>query len=175
MSLIAFREPRLLFTDGSILVSRLTSMPLSHMYAFPLAHVAPLYEGIPTYIVHRFEASSYRDIVNKNEITETSMVPAMMRSILHLPCNNHQLLKSLRLVWSAGPALNAATEDRMCRLLAPESRVFQVYDETAWITAFQWPEKDHTGRVHRPLDSTLTNKELFSRGASCTNRSKQIG
>lgn len=124
-----------------------------HMYAFPLAHIAPLYEGIPTYIMRRFELARYLAIIDEHKITETPMVPAIIKSILKCSSLGPSSLQSLRLVWSAGTALDERTQDQMYRLLVPSARVIQVWGmtEAGYITTFCWPEKDHTGSVGRLL------------------------
>ena len=124
-----------------------------HMYAFPLAHIAPLREGIPTYIMRRFDLTRYLANVDQYSITETPMVPAIMKSILKRSSVGPPSLQSLRLVWSAGTPLDLNTQESMYRLLDPVARVLQVWGmtEAGYITTFPYPESDHTASVGRLL------------------------
>ena len=127
-------------------MSRLISLPMFHMYAFPLAHIAPLREGIPTYIMPRFDLSRYLAMIDKFGISETPMVPAMMKTILKSSSDEPVSLKSLRLVWSAGTVLDFHTQESIYRLLDPVARVVQVWGmtEAGYITTFLYPESDDT-------------------------------
>ena len=128
-------------------VSRLISLPMFHMYAFPLAHIAPLREGITTYIMQRFNPDRYLELIKTHQITETPMVPSMMRSIIHLPTIANVDLDSLRLAWCAGSPLDKATQDAMYGFLRPSARIVQVWGmtEAGYITTFLYPEVDHAG------------------------------
>lgn len=129
------------------------SLPEFHAFAFPIAHIAPLREGIPTYIMRRFDLKRYLAIIDYYQITETPMVPPMMLIILKAAPAAEGFLKSLRLVWSAGAPLGHSVQDQMYTLLTPSARIVQVWGmtETGWITTFSWPEMDHTGSVGRLL------------------------
>ncbi len=139
-------------------VSRLINVPEFHAYAFPIAHISPLREGIPTYIMRRFELHQYLKTVEKYQITETPMVPAMMHMILKKWSSSRpnffsNPLSTLKLVWCAGSPLDERTQENMYRLLDPSARVVQVWGmtEAGWISTFLWPEKDHTASVGRLL------------------------
>ncbi len=124
-----------------------------HVYAFPLVHIAPLREGVPTYIMRRFDLARYVALIEEHNITETPMVPTMINSIVKSSLMSKSSLQSLRLVWSAGAVLDEKLQDQMYRLLEPSARVVQVWGmtEAGYITAFLWPESDHTGSVGRLL------------------------
>lgn len=124
-----------------------------HVYAFPLVHIAPLREGVPTYIMRRFDIARYVALIQKYSITETPMVPAMINSIVKNKSISTSSLQSLRLVLSAGAVLDEKLQDQMYRLLEPSARVIQVWGttEAGYITAFLYPENDHTGSVGRLL------------------------
>lgn len=129
-----------------------------HMYAFPLAHIAPLREGITTYIMRRFDLDRYLALIEEKRITETPMVPAMINSIVKSLPNSNSTLQSLRLVWSAGAILDAKLQDQMYRLLQPSARVLQIWGmtEAGYITGFLFPETDYTGSVGRILPGVET-------------------
>ncbi len=128
-------------------------MPEFHAFAFPIAHIAPLREGITTYIMRRFDHIRYLSAIQQYEITETPMVPQMLRTIVSQPQLALEMLKSLRLIWSAGAPLTESLQEEFYRHLHPAARVTQVWGmtEAGWISTFLWPEKDHTGSVGRLL------------------------
>jgi len=139
-------------------ISRLITVPEFHAYAFPIAHISPLREGIPTYIMRRFDLHKYLENVDKYQISESPMVPAIMQTILKKwpssrPSFFGNPLSTLKLVWCAGSPLDERTQDNMYRLLDPSARVVQVWGmtEAGWISTFLWPEKDHTASVGRLL------------------------
>ena len=124
-----------------------------HMYAFPLAHIAPLHEGITTYVMRRFDLARYLATIDEHKITETPMVPAIIKSILKRWPSSSSSLQSLRLIWSAGTPLDVNTQQQLYQLLDPSARVVQVWGmtELGWITTFTWPEQDDTSSVGRLL------------------------
>ena len=152
------RQKCRLSTNSLRQASRLITVPMFHAYAFPIAHLSALREGIPTYIMSRFEIHKYLSNIEKYQITETAMVPAIMHTIVKQwaacrPKFFSSPLNSLRLVWCAGSPLDERTQDNMYRLLEPCVRVVQVWGmtEALWISTFLWPEKDHSASVGRLL------------------------
>ena len=103
--------------------------------------------------MRRFDLNRYLSAIQHYEITETPMVPQMLRTIGEQPELARDMLKSLRLIWSAGAPLSESLQEEFYRLLNPAARVTQVWGmtEAGWITTFLWPEKDHTGSVGRLL------------------------
>ncbi|KAK4696726.1 hypothetical protein P7C71_g1233, partial [Lecanoromycetidae sp. Uapishka_2] len=85
-------------------ISRLITVPEFHAYAFPIAHISPLREGIPTYVMRRFDLHKYLTTIDTYQITETPMVPAIMHAILKKwpstrPNFFSNPLGTLKLVW----------------------------------------------------------------------------
>ncbi|CAD6578368.1 MAG: hypothetical protein ASARMPREDX12_008723 [Alectoria sarmentosa] len=154
-------------------VSRLISLPEFHAFAFPLAHIAPLREGIPTYIMRRFEQQRYLSIIHQYEITETPLVPAILNALMKGEATTRELLASLRLVWCAGSPLDERAQDAFFRLLAPAARVVQVWGmtESGWITTFLWPDTDHTGSVGKLLPGM--EAKLVAQNGSIVDRDEE--
>lgn len=154
-------------------VSRLISLPEFHAFAFPLAHIAPIREGIPTYIMRRFEQQRYLTIVHQFEITETPLVPVILNALMKGEPKTRELLASLRLVWCAGSPLDERAQDAFFRLLAPAARVVQVWGmtESGWITTFLWPDIDHTGSVGKLLPGM--EAKLVAENGSIVDRDEE--
>ncbi len=103
--------------------------------------------------MRRFDLNHYLSAIQEHAITETPMVPQILRTIVEQPQLARYNLKSLRLIWSAGAPLSESLQEEFYRLVNPAARVTQVWGmtEAGWISTFLWPEKDHTGSVGRLL------------------------
>ncbi|KAL6716711.1 hypothetical protein ACLMJK_006279 [Lecanora helva] len=103
--------------------------------------------------MRRFDLSRYLAIIEQQKITETLMVPAIIKSILKRSSLENIDLQSLQLVWSAGTILDQHTQQQIQGLLVPSARVVQTWGmtEAGFITTFLWPEKDDSGSVGRLL------------------------
>ena len=103
--------------------------------------------------MRRFDLYRYLSAIQQYDITETPMVPQILRTIVEQSSIAHKKLKSLQLVWSAGAPLTESLQGQFYRLLKPSARVIQVWGmtEAGWISTFLWPEKDHSGSVGKLL------------------------
>lgn len=106
------------------------------------------------YLMRRFDVKQFVEDIERFQITETPMVPAMIVAILNSPVTKKEHLQSLRYVWSAGSPLRASTQAELQSLLAPEAKISQVWGmtETGWALFLSWPEGDDTGSVGRIMD-----------------------
>ncbi|KAG8533018.1 putative NRPS-like protein biosynthetic cluster [Bacidia gigantensis] len=111
------------------------------------------YTGVATYVMRRFDLEKFLACIRTHEITETTVVPTIIVTILKRTCTAYEDLRSLRTVWCAGSPLVQITQNEMFRLLRPTARLIQCWGmtEAGWITTFLWPEKDHSGSVGRLL------------------------
>ena len=134
-------------------VFRLIALPVFHAFTFPLVHLLPLRQGTATYIMRRYELSSFLNHIHDYGITETTLVPTVIAKILSSGAKIHQLLRSLRVVTSAGSTLPRATQQKFYRLLRPGVRLIQCWGmtEAGWISTVLHPETDYTGTVGRLL------------------------
>lgn len=137
----------------NVQVFRLLALPVFHAFMFPLAHLLPLLQGTPTYIMRRYELTKFLDHIYDYGITETALVPTIVAKILKSDLKPHRLLRSLRMVICAGSTLPQLTQRDFYRLLRPNVRLIQCWGmtEACWITTLLYPEKDHTGSVGRLL------------------------
>ena len=101
--------------------------------------------------MRRFDVKQFVEDIERFQITESPMVPAMIVAILNSPVTKKEHLRSLRYVWSAGCPLRISTQAEFQALLAPEAKVSQVWGmtETGWALFLSWPEGDDTGSVGR--------------------------
>ena len=103
--------------------------------------------------MRRFDLKQYLLAIQQYAITETPMVPQMLRIITEQPQLAADTLASLRLIWSAGAPLSESLQEQFSRLINPNARVTQVWGmtEAGWMSTFLWPEDDRTGSVGRLL------------------------
>ncbi|MCJ1390657.1 hypothetical protein MMC18_003518 [Xylographa bjoerkii] len=134
-------------------VRRLFSLPQFHAFAMPLVHFAPLREGHTTWVMKRYRAEQFLEYVSTHRITETAMVPPMVRDLVAQAPAAKEGLESLRYVWCAGAPLSAKLQAQMSTLLHSDAIFSQVWgmSEIGWITTFHYPERDVSGSVGRLL------------------------
>lgn len=118
-----------------------------------------------TYVMRRFELSSWLQNVERFQITEANMVPPMVIQIINSPLTEKYSLKSIRNSWVGAAPLAAEPQARYKTLLRPDAPFNQVWgmSETSCIaTMVHYPEHDPTGSVGRFLpnhDAKLVDDE----------------
>ncbi|KAK8238704.1 amp dependent CoA ligase [Phyllosticta capitalensis] len=134
-------------------VSRLISLPLFHAFACPIGILAPLHQGIPTFIMRRYLPDTYLALLNQFNITESIAAPPMILGWLAMPENKKAMLKTLHQVTCAGAALAKTVQEEASHLLAPGGRLIQCWGmtEAGQITGFKYPDSDYSGAVGKPL------------------------
>jgi acyl-CoA synthetase (AMP-forming)/AMP-acid ligase II len=134
-------------------IRRLCCLPQFHAFAGPLNNYSPIREGIPTFVMRRFNLPQYLEYMHEYQITETHMVNPIGLSVLSQPVDRQRLLDSLRTIWIAGAPLDCETQNKLATLFNPVARFIQVYGmtEIGWITTLQYPETDDTGTTGRLL------------------------
>lgn len=132
-------------------VRRLLCTPFFHGFTLPLAIVSALRCGHPTYVMARFDRTTFLRAISNFNITETAMPPPLLVQFLAEDPSTRTELQCLRLVWSGGAPMAADTQARAARMFANDGRICQVWGMTegAWMTTFQYPEADNSGSVGR--------------------------
>lgn len=124
------------------------------MAAVPKVHIAPLRSGHVIYVMRRFELEPYLANVERFKITELSVVPPVVISIIMSPLSKKYTLKSIRDVRCGSAPLDQGPQARFKALLAPGATVTQVWgmtESTCVATMFRSPEDDNTASVGRLL------------------------
>ncbi|KAK8154033.1 hypothetical protein IWX90DRAFT_464536 [Phyllosticta citrichinensis] len=134
-------------------VSRLISLPLFHAFACPIGILAPLHEGIPTFIMRRYIPDMYLALLDRFNITESIAAPPMILGWLAMPEDKKASLKGLHQVTCAGAALAKSVQHEASFLLAPNGRLVQCWGmtEAGQITGFKYPDSEYSGAVGKPL------------------------
>ena len=133
---------------------KLHVLPMFHMAAVPSIHIAPLRGAHTCFVMRRFDLESYLASVEKFKITEIVVVPPLVINILLSPLPEKYSLKTIREVLCGAAPLDKGPQARFKALLAPDSRVTQVWgmtESTCAATLFRWPEDDTTASVGRLL------------------------
>ncbi|KAL3419451.1 4-coumarate-CoA ligase 2 [Phlyctema vagabunda] len=144
-------------------ISRLLCLPMFHGVAATASHIDPIRYGIPTYILPRFSLDPFLSAIQHYQITETSMVPAVMSMILQNEAGSETEMKrslaTLRFVRCAGAPLDIGVQKSFQAWLSPEARIARAWGmtELGSLTSFLHGEVDETGSCGR----LLTNMEAM--------------
>lgn len=101
----------------------------------------------------RYDPEVFVEAIGRFQITETLLVPPMLLSLpLSVHCQSHAL-RSLRQVFVGGASIGNHVQQCMYKVLSEDARVNQIYGmtEAGWVCGSQYPEKDETGSIGRPL------------------------
>ncbi|MCJ1282603.1 hypothetical protein MMC26_001928 [Xylographa opegraphella] len=134
-------------------ISRLVSLPLLHAFAAPIVHMSALREGIPTYLMPRFDLAAFSAAIERFQITEIPMVPAMMLAAISSPFFTLTRLASIRHVWTAGAPLSLGVQNQFRSLLPAAAHIVPVYGmtECGWITSLVYPDDTTDDSVGAPV------------------------
>lgn len=175
-----------IYYDVPYPVTRLVSLPLFHLFGALWTHIFPIRYGQPVYILPRLEVEQFLDSIFAYRITETYLVPTMVRAIIN-HCEQWQesrsvsasgLLASLRYVGVAGAPIDKESMEKFQAVMHPrEGLISQIWGMTEVGVVFQErynrdhiPNRDHSpshreerydaGSVGRPLASFYDVKIL---------------
>ncbi len=82
-----------------------------------------------TYVLEpQFSARSFIEIVKREKVTHTMMVPSQIVSLLHEPGFSEDALQSLEMILSLGAPLHKEHKDELCRRLP--GRLYELYGLT---------------------------------------------
>ncbi|KAF2032209.1 4-coumarate-CoA ligase-like protein [Setomelanomma holmii] len=138
-------------------IRRLVALPMFHIATAPTTHISALKAGHVQAIMRRYEPSTYLTMIKKYNITDLTLVPPQVTSLLALALPAHDKsakLASVRCVWGGGAPLDASTQARFQSLLptsAPFTQIWAMTETTCFASLFDYPETDTTGSVGRFL------------------------
>ena len=134
---------------------RLLCVPFFHAFASPLGNILAMREGVPTFVMARFNERDFLDAVERYEVTETALVPpVIVKWLANASEARRRQLQSVRVVWCGGAPMDGEVQDKAIdQILSPQARIVQVWGltECGWLTTFHHPERDSTGSVGRAL------------------------
>ncbi|GAB7360718.1 hypothetical protein MBLNU230_g0595t1 [Neophaeotheca triangularis] len=97
-------------------IRRLFCTPIFHAFSSPLMLLAPLRENHTTYIMRRFNPTTFPEYIDRYQITETAGAPAMLQKLCELDAKTKSKLHSLHLIWTGGAPLTPALEQKFLAL-----------------------------------------------------------
>jgi acyl-CoA synthetase (AMP-forming)/AMP-acid ligase II len=118
-----------------------------HLSATVHSHISAIRQGWPTYVLPRFDAQRFIALVERYQITDTAMVPAMMNMILQSGHVTPSSLRSLRDGTVGAAPVSPELLKKWQALLRPDCSFTGGYGmtEMAGVMAqIYWPEQDPT-------------------------------
>ncbi|PYI07073.1 adenylate-forming enzyme AfeA [Aspergillus sclerotiicarbonarius CBS 121057] len=110
-------------------VNRLVVVPMYHRFG-ALWHTFPVRHGEPAYIMHKFEVGQFLKVVQRYQITDVYMVPALVHILNQTSQPVEELLSSLRMVGVSGAPIDAASLQKFQTLLHSEATAAQCWGMT---------------------------------------------
>ena len=106
---------------------RLMAMPMFHVAVAPCTHFSPLNNGIPTYVMRRFELEPWLQNIEKYEITDLASVPPIIISVIMSDARKKYSMKTVKFASCGAAPLEKAPQARFQELLDPEAPFTQVW------------------------------------------------
>ena len=129
-------------------------LPMFHAAIAPRAHTSTFRAGDKTYIMRRFDLEQFLANIEKFKVTGLTLVPPMAIAIIMTPLNKKYSLKSIRWSNCGAAPLASETQARIQALLdkdCPLTQVWGMTESSCVATRLEYPIKDVTGSVGRPL------------------------
>jgi acyl-coenzyme A synthetase/AMP-(fatty) acid ligase len=134
-------------------IRRLTPLPPMHAFATPIIP-ASIRQGAPTYIMRRYEHSSFVRAIERHRITETFLAPPSVIGIPKCHLVTKEALATIRQIWFGGAAVSHENRLPLQRLLHEDARISASWGmtEAGWVTPTCYPEVQTSGSVGSPLE-----------------------
>jgi 4-coumarate--CoA ligase len=142
------------------ILKRLIALPMFHAATAPSTHFSPLRAGHQQVVMRRYEPRVYLEMCEKHRITELTLVPPVVTSILAFSIpeeSKKRMLFSVRWAWCGAAYLSAHTQALFQALLPSGSSVTQVWGMTevsCFGSLLPFPQTDSTGSVGRFVPNT---------------------
>jgi 4-coumarate--CoA ligase len=155
------------------ILKRLVALPMFHAATAPSTHFSPLRGGHQQVIMRRYEPLLFLQMCAKHKITDLTLVPPVVTTLLTLPladAEKSRMLETVRLAWCGAAYLSAHTQALFQALLPPTSPMTQIWGMTemsCFGSLFPFPQSDRTGSVGRFL-SNVDVKVLDDEGNDIT-------
>jgi acyl-CoA synthetase (AMP-forming)/AMP-acid ligase II len=130
-------QHRSIYYDVPHPVSRLMSLPMFHLFGALWTHLFPVRYGHPLFVLPRFEVNEFLATIQKYQISETYLVPAIIHSINQSSLPVSTYLSSLRYVGVAGAPIDAASMQLFRSRLSPMAFACQIWGMTEVGVVFQ--------------------------------------
>lgn len=158
-------------------LKRLVALPMFHAATAPSTHVSPLRSGHPQVVMRRYDPETFLEMCAKHQITDLTLVPPQVLSLLAHPMPGTKkkiLLESVRLAYGGAAPLDAVTQSHFQALMpsgSPFTQVMGMTETSCFASLLPYPENDDTGSVGRFLPN-LDVKLLDDSGAELQDYSQ---
>jgi 4-coumarate--CoA ligase len=138
-------------------LKRLIALPMFHAATAPSTHISPLRSGHPQVVMRRYDPGTFLEMCAKHSITDLTLVPPQVISLLAHPLpasKKRELLKSVRLAYGGAAPLDAVTQSKFQELMqrgSPFTQVMGMTETSCFASLLPYPEDDDTGSVGRFL------------------------
>jgi 4-coumarate--CoA ligase len=135
----------------------ISPLPMFHAATVPGIHASPFRSGQKIWIMRRFELEPFLAGIERHQITNFKIVPPLVLATINSPLSKKYSLKSIRTGMVGAAPLDAGSQRRMRKLMAPDATFTQVWgmtETTSIITLFYHPEADDTGSVGKLMANT---------------------
>jgi len=113
-------------------------------------HICPLRLGETAYVMSRFRLNEFIENVQKFQITELSLPPPVVMSVLQSPLATRDVFQSVRFAHSGAAPLGKDSQAKLQALLPDDCPLAQIWGMTETSGAamtFLYPQQDSTGSV----------------------------
>ena len=138
-------------------LKRLIALPMFHAATAPSTHISPLRSGHPQVVMRRYDPGTFLEMCAKHSITDLTLVPPQVISLLAHPMpssKKRELLNSVRLAYGGAAPLDAVTQSKFQDLMpkgSPFTQVMGMTETSCFASLLPYPENDDTGSVGRFL------------------------
>jgi len=152
-------DPTLAAIRGNASITLVTS-PLYHLNGF--AYTARgLLEGCRVYVMEKFDAAQFVELVPRYGIELTVMVPTMLQRVARLPEATPDKFSSIKRLIYGGATVPEWVVDRWLELIEPEAFLFTYGSSErlgfAVMTGAEWP--DHRGSTGKVMGAELSVRD----------------
>ncbi|KAF2029185.1 acetyl-CoA synthetase-like protein [Setomelanomma holmii] len=106
----------------------ISPLPMFHVATVPAVHVSPFRSGHQIWIMRRFELEPFLAGIEKHQVTNLGVVPPLVIAIINSPLTKKYSLKSIRTAVVGAAPLDAGSQNRMRKLMAPGATFTQADD-----------------------------------------------
>jgi 4-coumarate--CoA ligase len=120
-------------------------------------HVCPIRRSEVAFVMPRFNVTDFLNNCEKFQITELSLVPPMVISILQSPLGTKEKLRFTKLAHGGAAPLGKEHQLQFKALLpkdTPFTQIWGMTETSGLVTSFFYPEHDDTGSIGRPIANT---------------------
>ncbi|KAJ3520656.1 hypothetical protein NM208_g13619 [Fusarium decemcellulare] len=141
-------------------VRQIMNWPMFHLASLLWSHITPLRAGWTAYIPSKFQPAKFLDYVQRFQITDTGMAPAMMIGVLRstVPTvDKKRMLSTLRSGMCGSAPVGSELQSQWRELIpshCPWTCAYGMTELTGVVTKSYYPSDDMTGSIGELIPNT---------------------